>query len=97
MFRLSIFNMALCPGVHSQHGYSALDMVPPNRRSATDRRVHKAETACSLRTTRLVAQQESTVYFNCGGRVSEEKEVKSRIQWTRLIAASAAPLDVLSQ
>ena len=52
--------------------------------------------AC-LRTTSLVAQQESTVCFNCGGRVNEEKEVKSRIQWTRLIAASAAPLDVLSQ
>ena len=52
--------------------------------------------AC-LRTTSLVAQQESTVCFNCGGRVSEEKEVKSRIQWTRLIAASAAPLEVLSQ
>lgn len=41
MFRLSILNMALSPGVH---GSSALDVVSPNRRSATDRRVHKAET-----------------------------------------------------
>jgi uncharacterized paraquat-inducible protein A len=52
--------------------------------------------AC-LRTNSLVAQQESTVCFDCGGRVSEEEEVKLGIQWTRLVAASAAPLDVLSQ